>query len=290
MTLCEIRIDWSYFMLWSLASGVRPTLLDMASDESLKISSKSSLLIELRFDVLNVELDLPHRHEQLTQRRSCSIIGIHWNESHWSVLKTPNSIAFKKFSIFFFSDIYFHSPSSANSNHQIRFTRGHQKWVSKKVKLRNRNNFIYFSFAFHVVWKVFKLFMVRKNTLNHSHYSFRFHIYLHVPLLNKHWLQRVLSRSKNLLFIDWTCYTFSLHYFWLMFRYQNFFSSTLLDHSVLVYSSMNFTSSQQTNVSVKLETMIKLSFSSLVQEKFLFKLIFLSLSKLLVFLLLWNIT
>lgn len=72
-----------------LTRRVWTALFDVVHDESLKITAKRSLLGQLRFHVLNVELYLTHRHEQLTQRGRRSIVGIHWNEIHLTYLKTP---------------------------------------------------------------------------------------------------------------------------------------------------------------------------------------------------------
>lgn len=55
-------------------------LLDVTDDESLQVAAKRLLLIQLRLDILQVELDLSHGLKQLAKRGHRSIVGVHWNE------------------------------------------------------------------------------------------------------------------------------------------------------------------------------------------------------------------
>lgn len=52
-------------------------LFDVTDDESLQITAERLLLIQLRFDILQVELYLSHGLKQLAKRGHRSIVGIH---------------------------------------------------------------------------------------------------------------------------------------------------------------------------------------------------------------------
>lgn len=52
-------------------------LLDVTDDESLQVAAKRLLLIQLRLNVLQVELNLTHGLKQLAKRGHRSIVGVH---------------------------------------------------------------------------------------------------------------------------------------------------------------------------------------------------------------------
>lgn len=52
-------------------------LLDVTDNESLQIGPKRLLLIQLRLNVLQVELDLTHGLKHLAKRGRRSIVGVH---------------------------------------------------------------------------------------------------------------------------------------------------------------------------------------------------------------------
>lgn len=52
----------------------------MIHHKSLQVPAHGSFLVQLGFDVLNVELNLSHGHEQLPQCWRCAIISLYCKE------------------------------------------------------------------------------------------------------------------------------------------------------------------------------------------------------------------